>query len=180
MPSEIYNAQNHNFFAQDEVLLDANIWLYLEGPPGASEKLVATYSNLLERIIVQESPLVTAPLVLSEFANRYVRFHYNEWAHRREKSFKDYRKSAAFEPVLPEVSRACSNILGFCERTVRSAISLDELAAEITTFSKGSHDLNDLLLARLCQKEGLILVTHDADFAELDDLTIVTANKRLL
>jgi predicted nucleic acid-binding protein len=71
-------------------------------------------------------------------------------------------------------------MLSLCRRTVRGSISLDELEADVSNFVGGSHDFNDLILARLCRQDNLILVTNDADFAAIEGLTIVTANRRLL
>jgi predicted nucleic acid-binding protein len=178
MPAEVHDASTYSFFSQDEILLDANIWLYLEGPPGQDQRLVEAYSGLLERILAKRNVLVTAPLVVSEFVNRYVRLHYDAWTHRREKSFKDFRLSAAYRPVLQGLDQACKTMLSLCSRTVRGSVSLDELEADVSNFVGGSHDFNDLILARLCRKDNLILVTHDADFAAIDGLTIVTANRR--
>lgn len=180
MPARIHDAHSYNFFSQDEVLFDANVWLYLEGPPGQPQPWVDAYSALLERILVRGCVLVTAPLVLSEFINRYIAIEYGAWSQRRSKSRKEFRSSAAFGPVLAGLDQACRNILGKCGRTVRQEVTLTELKADAGTFGRGGHDFNDLILARLCRQDGLILVTNDADFAAMDGLTIVTANRRLL
>lgn len=180
MASTVYDARKHTFFKQDEILFDANVWVYLEGPPGAPDTLVKAYSALLESILIKGSVLVTAPLVLSEFVNVYLDTGYKAWANRRDTSKKEFRKSPAYDPWLRDVKQACRNILDRCGRTVRTAASLDGLRDDIATFSEGSYDFNDLLLARLCREERLTLVTHDADFAEMEGLTIVTANKKAL
>ncbi len=180
MPSEIHDARTHTFYSQDEVLFDANVWFYLEGPPGQHEELVEIYSGLLDRLQARGAALVTAPLVLSEFVNRYARIEYNAWSQRSSKAFKEYRSSEAFAPVKQDIHQACRNIIGLSTRTVRRAISLEELEADLATFAAGTHDFNDLMIARLCRQEQLMLVTHDADFADLDGLVIVTANRTML
>jgi predicted nuclease of predicted toxin-antitoxin system len=43
----------------------------------------------------------------------------------------------------------------------------------------GKSDFNDQVIARLCQKNGFILVTHDADF-QSSELDILTANPSML
>jgi predicted nucleic acid-binding protein len=179
--AEIHDAQSYTFYSQDQILFDANVWLYLEGPFGQDQRRVEAYSGLLELILARRNVLVTTPLVMSEFVNRYARLHYNTWAHRRSKSFKEFRSNSnpAYKAVQEGLDQACQTILGFCERAVCD-ITLEEMKADLATFASGSHDFNDLLLARLCRKESLILVTHDADFASLDGLTIVTANRKLL
>ncbi len=179
MPAEIRNASTHPFYSQDEILFDANIWLYLEGLPGQPQHWVDAYSALLERILVRRCVLVTAPLVLSEFINRYLAIEYGAWAHHRSKSRKEFRSSAAFGPALASLDHACRNILNQCGRTTRKGITLAELRADAETFGNGGHDFNDLVLARLCRHDNLILVTNDADLAAIDGLTIVTANQRL-
>lgn len=181
MPPEISDARTHNFFGQDEVLFDANIWLYLEGPPGQRAELANAYSLVLENILVRDAALVMSPFVLSEFVNRYLRINYDTWTDRRLYSFKEYRSREAYRAVAAEVALASKRILDRCQRVVRGTSSIDTLKQDVSAMAgELSHDFNDLLLARSCREEGLILVTHDADASRYDGIVVVTANKRAL
>lgn len=57
-------------------------------------------------------------------------------------------------------------------RPFRSIASLDD-------YAKGRRDFNDRVLAYLCKRERLTLVTDDADFGG-SDITILTANQSVL
>ena len=49
----------------------------------------------------------------------------------------------------------------------------------IDEFEKADSDFNDQILAELCKRRNLKLVTHDADFRDRG-LNILTTNPRLL
>jgi predicted nucleic acid-binding protein len=180
MPSEIHDYQKYNFMGNDEVIVDANIWIYLYGPPGDEQKLNAPYSRLLEQILTRQCALVTASFVLSEFVNRYMRLGYGTWMERSSKNFKEYRLNSVGVATAKRASQSCQRILSQCARAIRQPISLDDLKADVATFATVPSDFTDVLIARVCRREKLILVTHDADFANYDGLTIVTANRKML
>ncbi|MGH8547812.1 MAG: hypothetical protein ACRERU_04290 [Methylococcales bacterium] len=49
----------------------------------------------------------------------------------------------------------------------------------IDEYAAGDSDFNDQVIAELCKKRGLKLVTDDGDFGRYE-ISIVTANRRLL
>src|SRR5690554_1692110 len=180
MPSNVEGVDDFQFYSDDEVLFDANVWIFLEGPPGSPGEVVEKYSRLLERLTSMGCSLVISPAVLAEFINRYCRLHYNVWVERRNKSFKEFRGSAAFAEVHEGVSQASNTILSLCHRSVRTVTTHENLSEDIATLSNISCDFVDLQIVRQCLTEQLILVTHDSDFARHDGLSIVTANGRML
>ena len=55
-------------------------------------------------------------------------------------------------------------------------LKIDEM---MSAYGAGHSDFNDQIIAHLCEREGLTLITHDADFKHTG-LPILTANARLL
>ena len=49
----------------------------------------------------------------------------------------------------------------------------------LNEFAAGECDFNDQVIIKLCKKEELTLITHDADFRDAG-IPILTANHRLL
>jgi predicted nuclease of predicted toxin-antitoxin system len=49
----------------------------------------------------------------------------------------------------------------------------------MTDYESGNADFNDQIIAELCRKKQLTLITDDGDFHG-QDIAILTANKRLL
>lgn len=54
-----------------------------------------------------------------------------------------------------------------------------EVTELLNEFVAGECDFNDQVITRLCKKEKLTLITHDADFKGAG-IPILTANHRLL
>ena len=69
-------------------------------------------------------------------------------------------------------------------RVLQNATRVDEGFAQLdsgtilTDFESGRCDFNDLLIAEVCGREKLILVTDDEDFS-VRELPILTANSLL-
>lgn len=167
-------------FSGDELLLDANVWIYLEGPPGQPEEFVEKYSALLQEAEAVGCQIVLSDTVLSEFINRCFRIAYGVWQNRSSHSFKAFRSSDAGEQAKKDIATACSSIMNFCSRATRYTGSLEHFREAVSELATGNHDYNDLRIAACCRAENLTLVTHDADFRALSDLTIITANKSAL
>ena len=57
-----------------------------------------------------------------------------------------------------------------------SDLQIDGMFAD---YAKGKFDFNDQIIAELCSKKKLTLVTHDGDFKNYH-VPLLTANRRLL
>jgi len=162
------------------VLFDANVWLYIYDPTGnRDQRLQSTYTLALRRIRSVRGRIFLDVLVLSEFINTFSRFIYNELPQvRKPANFKTFRDSARFKPVAAKIARKAEKILDKCELT-ESGLTSVNLRGIVREYAAGESDFNDQMLAELCKAKELILVTHDTDFSG-DNLTILTANRRLL
>jgi predicted nucleic acid-binding protein len=180
MPGRIRRLSTYRFRETDRLLFDANIWLFLYSPQyGPNDSRVRIYSAALKSVLAAHSPIFIDALVLSEFINTWARFAYNRLpATAKPKDFKAYRNSSAFKPVAKAISDACRRILRHAARIDSEFLSLD-IDAALRGYEAGKLDFNDYILAQLCNKKGLALVTHDADLKG-QTLTILTENTRLL
>ncbi|MBO1346631.1 MAG: hypothetical protein EBE86_004200 [Hormoscilla sp. GUM202] len=80
--------------------------------------------------------------------------------------------------MAAKIARKAEKILDKCDLT-ESGLTSVNLRGIVREYAAGESDFNDQVLAELCKTKELILVTHDTDFSG-DNLTILTANRRLL
>lgn len=180
MAGTIRRLSTYRFRETDRLLLDANIWLFLYSPQyGPDDRRVRIYSAGLKSVLAANSHIFIDALVVSEFINTWARFTYNRLpAPAKPKDFKTYRNSSAFKPVAKAISDACRRILKHATRIDSEFPSLD-LESVLSGYEAGKTDFNDHVIAELCNKKELTLVTDDADLKGLP-LYILTENQRLL
>jgi predicted nucleic acid-binding protein len=178
MKNKAFDARRHPFSAGDQILPDANIWLYLYGPAAnPKDWKVQTYSAVFASVLNASCRLHLDVLVLSEFVNRFARIEWRRLAPNIT-DFKIFRQSSGFSPVAQAIQTQVAQVLS-------AAAPVDHNFAEwnltdlFQDFSTGTTDLNDQLLVESCRKHGLSLLTNDADFTE-GGLRVFTANNRLL
>lgn len=180
MNSQVLAIESYPFSKTDAFLVDANIWLSVYGPQAdPKDRKTMLYSGALAKIFKVQCTVFVDVLILSEFVNRYCRFEFELWKEQGlGKDFKIFRKSPAFRPVSQGVTDCLRRILKRSQRIGNNFDALD-MESLLAALEKENCDFNDLVLAELCQRRRLKLITHDADFKELG-LTILTANQRLL
>jgi predicted nucleic acid-binding protein len=177
MANKVKKITSYVFKASDELLLDANVWLFLYGPQRPGDHRVAIYSQAFAKILAAQSRVYIDVLVVSEFINTYARLKYNILA-TLSTDFKQFRQSSAFKPVARDIAADVKRILHHCTRL---ASGFETLAIEplLTKYAAGDSDFNDQVLMDLCLRRGLKLVTDDGDFKQRG-IPVITANKRLL
>jgi predicted nucleic acid-binding protein len=180
MSNLVYPIESYKFSSNDGVLFDANIWMYIYGPPShISNQYRYAYTLALRRIRGNGCKILLDALVLSEFINAYARFFYNKLPHDHKPSeFKLFRNSPDFKPIAEQIAHRARKILEKTE-PAKKRFESEEMGAILSEYAGGEADFNDQILAELCKLNGLKLVTHDADFS-CSNLTILTANPRLL
>ena len=180
MSNRTHQVNQYAYSGDDCLLFDTNIWLFLYGPQYSPDNpRVIAYSEAAKRILAAKCHLFIDVLVLSEFVNAWARFEYNRLpGHLRARDFKAFRKSDAFTPVARDTATACRKIIGLCT-PVNNGFETLNIAALLSDYETGKLDLNDRVLASLCEDRQFKLVTDDADFYN-QNVTILTANQRLL
>ncbi len=172
------DVRQYTFTPEDRLFLDTNVWWYIYIPqrPKATRQ-VEVYSQALRDIHEARSRIHIDVLVVSEFINAYAR---REWRSRRPdiKDFKYFRRSGEFESLAAEIAHDVRLVTSQCEQMASGfeSLRIDEM---MNAYGAGHSDFNDQVIAQLCRKEGLTLVTHDIDFKQ-SDLSILTANPHLL
>src|SRR3972149_7122586 len=180
MPGTVGRLSIYGFRQADPLLVGPNVWLFLHSPQcGPNDNRVRTYSGAVNSALAAHSQIFVDAFVLSEFINAWARFMYNKLpASTKPKDFKTYRNSPTFRPVAKGIAAACRRILEYATR-IDSEFSSLNIDAVLSGYQAGRTDFNDHVIAELCNRKQLTLVTDDADLKGLT-LNILTENKRLL
>lgn len=178
MRNKAIDARRHTFTSTDALLLDANIWIFLNGPAAdPTDWRVKTYSNIYSRLLAAGSKLLLDVLVLSEFVNRFARLEMKR-LQPGQNDFKAFRNSADFLPVAKAIETQVGLILMAC-RPLDHPFSEWNHAGLLKDFSAGTVDMNDQLLVENCRKHKIALLTNDGDFTN-GGIPVFTANNKLL
>jgi len=170
--------RNTNFKASDQIMLDTNIWIYLQGPQGnPTDYTIRVYSQAVADMIAAKCQIVINALIISEFVNTYARIEFNLIKQPGD-DFKTFRNSPAFKPIAAHIANEVRGIFAISHRIDCGFSNLNH-ADLVNEFADGNSDFNDLLIADICKKNNYRLVTHDGDFCG-SDLNILTMSRRLL
>ena len=173
--SKIESAAGYQFQQRDELLFDANIWIYLYAPVNPNHRAVKVYSTMFKKILNVQCRLFTDVLIVSEMVNRLARM---KWDRSKYRHFKNFRDSSEFKVEAVHIASNVRQILRHCVR-IESGFSLVDVESLLDAFEAGAYDFNDQIILEVCRRHCLTLVTHDGDFHQ-PDVTIVTANRNLL
>lgn len=168
---------NYTFTSVDELLLDTNIWLLVYGPQKPGDRRVAVYSGAFAKMLAAQSRIYIDVLIVSEFINSYARLKWN-LVSSTHPNFKQFRKSSHFKPIAEDIAADMKQVLRHCTPIANGfeSLALNDL---LDSYALGDSDFNDQVLADLCQRSGLKLVTDDADFRG-QGIPIITNNRNLL
>lgn len=167
----------------DKYFFDANIWLYFYCPIGNhSRNTIRKYDGFLKKAINSDTAIYISSLVISEIVNRWLRLDFNILERKKlvKNNYKNhYRGSKYYLNTVKEVKAVFNNQL------FKISTPLDDRATEISLpdvlSGLGKTDFNDSYYHHLAKLDNLLVVTNDADFAELDTgISILTANQKLL
>jgi len=176
--AHVFPIKWRKFRSSDAFLIDANVWLLLNGPAGLKRDIAAEYSSALVKMHAAQCEVFVDVLVLSEFVNRYSRYRFDIWKPTEEVTFKDFRSSTDYPPVAKDIANAVREILRMCQLVGPDLESID-VEALLADFEKNQRDFNDQLLAQMCRSKNLTLITHDGDFKGYE-ITVFTANGQML
>ena len=169
------SVERYNFQESDRVFLDANVWMFIYGPPQRKDK-TRIYSGALRRLLEAQSRIFIDVLVISEMINAYARLKWK--LNVSEDSFKVFRNSPQFVPIAKEIAGYVKRSAKLCSRIEISyePFDVNELMNEYRT---GGFDFNDQVIRDLCRAKDCKLITDDGDF-DTQGVQILTANARLL
>ena len=167
----------YNFTPQDKLFLDANIWLYLYGPPKRRSYWRSIYASVFNRILRAKSRIYIDVLVVSEFINAYARLKWRDVS-SYPNTFKTFRSSSYFKPVAEDIAADVELVLSSCSKIESSFIALP-MNALLPDYATGNLDFNDQVITEICKNNGFTLITNDGDF-KTQEIAILTANSNLL
>lgn len=173
----------YEFTCRDRLFLDTNIWTYIYSPQDPTDKRwVSTYSRAFdsrafERILSAKSCIYVDVLVISEFINTYARIKWGLFKPHK-KRFKDFRNSSDFKPIAKDIADSVKRIMKHC-RPLESGFEHLDINNVLDDYVNGASDFNDQVIGKLCNANGLTLLTNDKDFHG-QNIPILTANSRLL
>ena len=100
--SSAVDVARHVFRGDEQLFLDANVWLLVHGLHGSRGRRVRTYSSALRRILEAKCRIHVDVLVVSEFINTYSRLKWRQTGTQKE--FKEFRNSEEFKQVARDVA----------------------------------------------------------------------------
>lgn len=184
--SKIIDASKVTFSEKDKILFDCNVLMYLFYTYGGySKPLIRCYTALFNSAIQSNSMIFIPSIEVSEFINTYCRQEYHRYLRQESKSastfdFKhDYRATQDYKDVINEIRSIVNN------QFLKIFRKLDDIFSgiDITAIydKPDEFDFNDRYYLKLAEKEGIKIVTNDADFySDLSDVEIITTNRKLL
>lgn len=182
MKNTVHDLADYAFRKDDVLLLDTNVWLYLNPAPSdrspGTSSLTRQYSEAFKSMLSAGAPLIMDALVLSEYLNRYCRIEWNALHKREHPCFKTFRKSSAFAEVGGGAAVLARSMLRLCVRC-DPCFAAGDIDGVLADFETGSSDFNDRLLTETCRRNGWKLVTHDRDFMT-GGIEVLTMNRMLL
>lgn len=174
-----FHAGKYDFRPSDHVLVDANIWLYLQPPASQpASKWASGYSRVFTSLLKAKAVPIADALILSEYLNRYVRIEYNACWKSIYPKFKDFRSSDRGLMVMGNAASEANAIVRFTSGlrdTLAQKISLSDVLAG---FRDGSIDFNDGVLIENCRLRGWKFLTNDADIG-VGGIDVLTLNNKL-
>lgn len=169
----------------DKYFFDANIWLYFYYPvisiSSYKKTIISKYDGFLKKAINSDTTIYISSLIASEIINVWLRLDFNILKDKgMMRNYKqDYRGSSHYHNAVEDIQAVFNNQL------LKISTPLDDRATEISLSDVLSGldkiDFNDCYYHHLAKLDNLLIVTNDADFAELDTgVSILTANQKLL
>jgi len=169
----------------DRYFFDTNIWLYFYCPvisiSSYKKTIISKYDGFLKRDLSANTSIYFSSLIVSEVINRWLRLDFNILKDKgmMKEYKKHYRDSAHYYSAVKDIKAVFNNQL------LKISTPLDDRATEISLPDVLSGldkiDFNDCYYHHLAKLDNLLIVTNDADFAELDTgVSILTANQKLL
>lgn len=176
---DINDIRKYDPSSMDSYLFDNNVWMFLFCPIGdVSKRKQQDYSRFLQSIASVKASIFVTSMILSEFANAYLRLDFDLWkkaTKQYDANYKrDYLSSDRYKVVSPSVISSIKDILKLAERIPDDFNSLN-MDNVLRIFEE--IDFNDSYYIELCRTKSLKIVTDDRDFAKVNSskITIISS-----
>lgn len=159
------------------MIFDTNVWLIINGPySDPKDARLRRYSGFYRDALEAGAEIHLPQMVASEFINRSIRWQADaaDWDGKgkihRHPDYPQWLQNAADD--LYHIADTCV----LCDDAFHS-VNIDDCLNEAGNFSI---DFNDVLLAYVCRNRGCSLVTDDGDYRWQKELSIFSANRKIL
>lgn len=179
MRAKARDARSHVYLAEDRILPDANVWLYLHAPVSGPilKPEMAAYTTAFKSMREVGCTVLLHPFVVGEYLNRYCRI---EWEHTypKRRLDKHARDSRDFRTIAEYAAASARELIKTAQLVAVPTIECP--AGDILNrFATGGLDWNDQIVVECCQQNDYLLMTHDYDFHD-SRIQLLTTNQKLL
>ena len=158
--SLIQNIKEHEFQADEHLLLDANVWLYTYGPADfRSEDTDHTYNDAMTKMINNNCKLYILLPILSEYIYRYLdkQLKLNGVS---KGDIKAFRKTDAYKEIISLIEADVKEILDLV-KCCNPAFENSNACALLDGFLRCALDFNDVIIEDFCKSNPkMILVSR--------------------
>ena len=180
MAANIINIKSYSPKSSDVFFFDNNIWMFLFCPLGNyNQSRQKIYSAFLQSVQSLKATIFINSMVISEFANSYLRMDFAQWKNTTKKYTADYKRdyvgSAQYSATVEEIKIQIKTIMRFCEKSSDNfnAININDVFTHLQSI-----DFNDSYYIELAKLDNWKIVTDDKDFTNytnhnLDVITFV-------
>jgi len=179
--TKIHDITTYKVTFSDNFFFDTNVWMYIFCPIGNykphKQKI---YSAFFNQLIRDKRTIFINSLILSEFANAYLKLDFNLWKDEplnKSKQLnykKDFIKTQQFKQTVVEVRKSINSILRV---TQKCNDDFSSIKLENVLGSFGNIDFNDSYYIETAQKNKWKIVTDDSDFFNItSNIEVITAN----
>jgi predicted nucleic acid-binding protein len=178
MAAKIFDIKNFSPKSSDIFFFDNNIWMYLFCPIGNyNQKKQRAYSGFLQSVQTSRAMIFISSLILSEFANRYLRMDFEQWKNTSGKFSADFKinyvGSSQYLKTADELNIQINKIMRLCEKSSDNfnAINLNDVFTHLRSI-----DFNDSYYIELAKLGNWKIVTDDRDFTgyKNHNLSVIT------
>ena len=171
-----------NLQANDRILLDTNVCLFIFGPG----KFRYDNTNSSNYVSAQDKwgagNVYICRTLLSEFINKLINDQWKIWKHDenpRPNDPKTFRNSPVFkESISKEIAQYVEELLNGVE-CCDSEFDKPKARDFLGEFINCELDFNDIIIEEICKNNELTLLTDDGDFKNCG-IPIITANNTIL
>ncbi len=172
--AERYNIADISKISDRTVFFDANVIIFIFWSIYSSGNEPRHYSLIYKELLDNHNKMALNVTVLSEVTNRVLRIEWNSQTNR----LIDYKVFRNSEDGL----QVQAGIFDIIKDTILPTFSIIDEQLSVSDIKKllvvDSLDFNDKIITDVCKSQNMILLTHDADFKDVD-IDILSANSRL-
>jgi hypothetical protein len=174
MAIKIVDITNYSPKSSDVFFFDNTVWMYLFCPLGSyNQKKQKHYSSFLKNVGSSKCTIYISSLILSEFANRYLRLDFELWKNETKNYSANFKRNfigtQRYKDTIEEVTASINNIMSLCEKTPDNFNAVDF----INVLEHFVHvDFNDSYYLELARISKLKIVTDDSDFVNYTNHSI--------